>query len=577
MKDINHSVWLRKIWLIALLCVGISIGGCQCVVIVPPVDFQEPSKPTTRRDQPPVRGPVEECDVAVSRSEVEFPITPAGHERKQVISILNTGGRRCFISSLRFIGKVPHNTKVFSLGKEVFFPYLLMERRSLELEILFKPTKQGTTYKGLLLIDSNSPLHPRLNVELSGISDTPCVEFSPQLLMLGDTQKACSSRSLPVVVSLAKKKHCPASILVQSAKLTSNTSDEFSVRPEAAIPYKLEAGKDFKIFVRYGAKDLGLDQGVLEVVTSQAQEPVRIAVEGRGVPDASQTDSFVQKGRAIVDILFVVDSSCSMAGEQASMANNFNSFIRWAIRLRSDYRIGVTTTDVTGRRFPAGCVQGGPTKIITPQTPNPVVAFSQNVRVGTTGSASEKGLEAAYQALQPKALTSCNVGLYRKNALLSLIFVSDEHDQSPSTPAFYINFFRSLKGDQADTLLRASAVVGPERSGCRTSNGSAAPGPKYLRVARSLGGVSASICSPNWSNTLSQIGAASFARQSRFKLTRTALSSSIVVHVNGKRIQRHPTNGWSFDVASNSVVFAKTATIDVGSVIKIDYQVSCQP
>jgi hypothetical protein len=48
-----------------------------------------------------------------------------------------------------------------------------------------------------------------------------------------------------------------------------------------------------------------------------------------------------------VDILFVIDNSGSMAEEQARLARNFPTFIGALDKMGADYRIGITTTDVT--------------------------------------------------------------------------------------------------------------------------------------------------------------------------------------------------------------------------------------
>ena len=59
----------------------------------------------------------------------------------------------------------------------------------------------------------------------------------------------------------------------------------------------------------------------------------------------THTDVFVQETRNTVDILLVVDNSCSMIDEQAKLADNFQSFIDAFIEADVDYQIGVVTTD----------------------------------------------------------------------------------------------------------------------------------------------------------------------------------------------------------------------------------------
>lgn len=565
----------RKAWkttvLLLLLCFGFTLGGCNCLVIIPPVGFKEPIK---KPDVPIAPKTPQECDVEVQPKEVKYELTAVGTVKTEKVIVANIGGSSCELKSIRVLGIKPDGHQSFFLSSQARTPYLLMKGGTLELEVSFRPEKQSTKYTGSLLIDSTSPLNPRLTVPLEGESDGPCLKIEPPQLSLGDTQRGCQSRVRAVTVTLEDKPQCPNSVNITDASLSADTSDEFKIDEKLKLPLTVKKGESAEVGVTYKAKDFGLDEGTLQIVVDRYPDPYLIPVEGRGVPDDAQTDSFIQKERSVVDILFVIDSSCSMGDEQQSLADNFNSFIRWAIQLKADYHIGVTTTDTTGRRYAAGCLQGGDDKIITPQTNSPIAAFSRNVRVGTSGSSTERGLQAAWSALQPSALNSCNKDFYRSEAMLSVIFVSDEPEQSRNPVSFYLNFFRNLKGNQSQ-LLTASAIVGPERTGCATRFGSAGPGKRYRDVANALGGVTASICSGNWASTLNQIGVASFGRRSSFALTRQALPSSIIVKVNDKTVPRDVATGWTFDEKTNTVTFAKTYIPPIGAIIRITYKVAC--
>jgi len=62
--------------------------------------------------------------------------------------------------------------------------------------------------------------------------------------------------------------------------------------------------------------------------------------------------------RRAVDILFVVDNSGSMGGEQATLAESFASFIQVLEeqQVGANYRIGITTTDGTGNLRATSCL-----------------------------------------------------------------------------------------------------------------------------------------------------------------------------------------------------------------------------
>ena len=72
-----------------------------------------------------------------------------------------------------------------------------------------------------------------------------------------------------------------------------------------------------------------------------------------GVPNPPQLENRVKKdiitqvAKAEVDILWVIDNSCSMIEEQTSLINNFDAFIRYFLDSKLDWHIGVTSTDMS--------------------------------------------------------------------------------------------------------------------------------------------------------------------------------------------------------------------------------------
>lgn len=77
----------------------------------------------------------------------------------------------------------------------------------------------------------------------------------------------------------------------------------------------------------------------------------------------TQKDVFQQSRRNTVDILLVVDDSCSMAEEQQKLSNNFEEFISAFQNIDVDWQIGVTTTD-TYRTDHPGRLIGGDDELI---------------------------------------------------------------------------------------------------------------------------------------------------------------------------------------------------------------------
>ena len=117
-----------------------------------------------------------------------------------------------------------------------------------------------------------------------------------------------------------------------------------------------------------------LERDLRTIHSSDPAAPIaQVAITGTGMLAEPVVEEFIQEGNNATDILWVVDNSCSMGGEQTSLAVNFSSFIQIVDALDMDYHIGVTTTD-TGDN---GALEGS-TPIVTPSTvsPRPPTALS---------------------------------------------------------------------------------------------------------------------------------------------------------------------------------------------------------
>lgn len=82
------------------------------------------------------------------------------------------------------------------------------------------------------------------------------------------------------------------------------------------------------------------------------------ACSDRGFTQLTQEDLFQQDRRNTVDVLLVVDNSCSMVEEQAKLASNFDNFIQFFDDADVDWQIGVITTDTVQDRFQGRLIGG---------------------------------------------------------------------------------------------------------------------------------------------------------------------------------------------------------------------------
>ena len=215
----------------------------------------------------------------------------------------------------------------------------------------------------------------------------------------------------------------------------------------------------------------------------------------------------------------------------------------------------------------------GSVPIITPSTPDPGGTFSANVNLGINGSGIEQGFHNAYQALEAAINgVGVNGGFLREDAGLRLIFVSDEQEQSGSAPgslggpADYVGYYESLKANPEHLVV--SDITGG-MTGCSGAGGSASSGSDYVTGTNMTGGISASICDPNWVSTLSALGWLSQSFADTFELSQTPVEETIEVRLNGVPV----FVGWVYDSALNAVVFDLDHVPENGDGIEIEYTV----
>ena len=197
-----------------------------------------------------------------------------------------------------------------------------------------------------------------------------------------------------------------------------------------------------------------------------------------------------------MDVLFVVDNSCSMAEEQIQLASNAVQMFDVLATTTLDYHIGVVSTDINTSATMGRLHAVDNERFITPQTVDATIVFDRMVNVGTNGSYDEKGRGAAYTAIEVVPDSPENEGFFRPEASLDLVFLSDEEDQSGATPVALSEFrtwMSTLKGDPGDVV--AHAIVGIPGQSCAASD---TPGTMYLNYANLTGGSVTNLCGEDW-------------------------------------------------------------------------------
>lgn len=195
--------------------------------------------------------------------------------------------------------------------------------------------------------------------------------------------------------------------------------------------------------------------------------------------------------RRPIDVLFVIDDSCSMENDQRQLAANMRSFFNTFQAGQVDFHVGVVTTDMYAEDRGGRLVA----PFLTQNTPNVTQLFQSMVMVGTGGSGDERGLSAQYAALHPPLSTTTNAGFVRDEADFALVILTDEEDHSGPSVSFFANGLKRLKPDGA------AITVGAILLGCISAENW-----RYAQFARLFGerGI-ISRCTQSYDTTLRTI------------------------------------------------------------------------
>jgi hypothetical protein len=186
-----------------------------------------------------------------------------------------------------------------------------------------------------------------------------------------------------------------------------------------------------------------------------------------------------------MDIVFVVDDSGSMEQEQANLATNFPMFasvLQNYVNMDGepiDFRIAVTTTGKTftintgsfpiteqgdDGAFRSEC--GSTRRFIDRTDANINQLLSCRANVGINGPGNEMPLLTSKMAFSERVADGTNAGFLRNEALLGLVYLTDENDSSSTAsewtpsisnpeppidyhPADHVQFLDTLKGNRS--------------------------------------------------------------------------------------------------------------------------------
>ena len=549
---------------ISFLILGfVLLAGCQNDYDVIPESIYEatvcenfiediPTEPTDPADWPEVtiidlliNIPEKYPDIEVSPLETQFGSLDVLdlESYESTFKIFNIGEKTLYIERI----ELKHDVGQYEITSFSLDPIAVSNFS--EFEVIFHPDSAGTQ-EDFVLITSNDPDEPIVEVRLEGDGLAPKIELTPWAYGFGSSTVGCEE-SVDVLVENIGTTNLIVSDLTFSTTTDLKLVIDYDLYGD--LPWTLYPGDVVPVEVVYEAYDEDYDISFLSVDSNDPQLPVAVATqEGDAKRSGDITEEYIQEETSRTDILFVIDNSCSMGEEQLNLSSNASLFISALQASGADFHIGVITTDDANFIGP----------MLTPVTPGLITEFEYQLVAGISGSPTEQGLLMADKATSPGGDAAPGSVFFRDDAKLTIVIISDEDDFSPLRPVDYTTRFQALKANPDRVVLHVVAGLVPV-STCFGPYSAV----DYNEAAMLMGGMHLDICTTDWGVDLELLAAAATALNTTFELDKAPLEETIEVQVDGNA----QLVGWHYDEYSNAVIFDSTYAPLSGQLVEISY------
>lgn len=511
-----------------------------------------------------------EPEISVTPQSIAFPSLDAasGLNATEVVIVSNVGDADLHISDIY----LDDDTGPFSFSA-ISAP-LIPPSGTAQFAVTFTPDTAANN-AGSVLIESDDPNRPIVEVPLTGIGIAPIIEITPSEYDFGTLYVGCESEQMLTITNVGT-----AELVVSTFNFSTASSDLTFDSMESAngpLPWSIQPNQSIDVAVDYYPYDEVLDQAFLTVTSNDPYTPdVLVTQQGLGEIFAENQDQFEQPIKGSTDIIFGVDISCSMDEDLEIVQANFGTFVNTLSDMDADYHVAAVSGTVAST---LGCVNGPDLYIDNSFSATDAIATITTMIDYTSwyhGNSTEQAFtlfeEAISAALNP---SGCNAGLIRDDARLALVGISDEEEQSSgysSNPNYwqsYVTLFQSVKNNPDDVVIHA--IGGDPGTGCTSpsSSWSNEPYEGMIEAANATGGMFLSICTEDWGTYLEALAEGSAANLSSFALNEYPVPETIVVKVNGIST----TVGWEYNETTNSVEFEPDYIPEGGSTIDVDYTV----
>jgi hypothetical protein len=537
----------------------LAAGTYQAMLLIASDDADQPSLlvPVSGVGGDPVG-----CSLSAAPSALDLGQRELGVTSRHRVELRNVGPESCTITDPVLMGDAG-----FSLVAGIPPQITVDPGLSAAIPIEFGASRYGT-FQAVLEIATDDPTQPIATVPIAAVSQASSVRIEPFSIDFGPVNPSCRSKERSVYVHTYQ-----AGARLDAVTLDPSSSSEFELGA-LTLPANLAANSSFRVPLHYRPSAAGEDFGILQITVDGVRST--LPLYGLGTTDTDIEDRATQAFEPKSDVLFVVNNTNSTSAERQRLSAAIPAFFTYGQAQGIDFRVAMVSMEIglggDRGRFLAEAPQSE--RVITPQSVDPEGSFDSNVSAGGNGNTG--GIEASFLAVADPALNVDNTGFLRPDGLLSVIYISDEDDQSTGDLAAYERHLSSLKAARGGRF-HASAIVGTVAGTCNSTFGSADYGPTYLAMVERTGGLPVTFCQ-DWGASVAAIAPYAFGRTRRFDVTGAPVSTSIEVLVDNNQIQRTNAQGvlqWTYSDQSGAVIFSEVAAPDFGAQVRIRYALEC--
>jgi len=478
-------------------------------------------------------------DIKVDPSSLTFGTLTADQTEDQTFTVTNVGTSTLHVSDVQ-VGTNPYAFTI--VGTETAFD--LEPDESKEVGVEFAPQVANENY-GQVLVLSDDADTPEAPVDLLGYGAVPELEISPPSYVFGDTVVPCGDS-----VDLTLTNVGSADLVITDADYTSDGLLTLDAKG-LTLPLTLKPGKSKVVTVDFLPTDAGSDTGRLDITSNDPRGVQSADQNGEGQYGDAQDELFTEPGVPPVDVMLLIDHSGSMEGNNKSdVKQGMPDFVN-QLQAVSDWQL----IEVTKNN---GCANDG---ILTSATPNASDLLVKHAfkAGGSIPYLTEALLELADVALSKTGPGQCNDGFLRPGALLHIIAISDEPEQSGRDYSYWLNDYYNYVS--SPDFVKVSTVADINNA-CGSGAG------EYVDAATATGGSLLNICGSTWGANFGDIASSVLAGARSYNLAQSAIEGTIVVTVDGT-----PTTSWTYTPTGNTVSISDPPIGD-GNVVEITYNVA---